>query len=140
MKAFLISVLLYLGIISPPPHIVLGTYDPGGAINTYIMWYERIKESGYTIEVDGACISACTIVFTLPKEQVCLRENAKFGFHLASSAGVPDKALTDQLIQVIYPPVVKDWIKRNGPLVQEPIYMYPDDLKGYFKMCEEGND
>jgi hypothetical protein len=137
MKALIVSVLLYLGIISPTPHIVTGAYDPGGNVGTYIMWYERVKEAGLTVEVDGACISACSLVFILPPEKVCITENAKFGLHLASDENGPNLALTAQLVQIFYPTIVKDWIEKNGPLVAEPIYMYPEDLKGYFKMCGE---
>lgn len=131
-----------------PKPITVSDIDPGGNIGQYVMWWERVRDSGAQVMVDGECISACTLLMgIIPPERVCMTDRASFGIHQAATgdvdkAGNPvgDPELTKRVQRLFYPKIVKDWIaaweKEHGPLTLDVIYMMPEDMKGYYKMCE----
>ena len=108
--------------IWPRTEIVIG-YDPGGNVGDYLRWYTRVAASGAVVHLNGACISACTLVLSLPPQDACIEPTAKLGFHLASVEGKDDPEATADLIATFYPAAVVKWIKDHGPLKSEPIYM-----------------
>ncbi|EJW09974.1 putative exported Uncharacterized protein [Rhodovulum sp. PH10] len=55
------------------------TDDPGGPIALYRVKYDGLAREGRRVVIDGPCLSACTLVLTLPRDQVC----ATLGFHSA---------------------------------------------------------
>lgn len=84
--------------------------DDGGQVDTFIMWYARLKASGAPVVLRGICVSACTLVLTLPRDQVCVEPTASLGFHLWSVGGKVDPALTQATITRYYPPAVQTWL------------------------------
>jgi hypothetical protein len=102
------------------------TRDHGGLIKQYKAKYEKIRDAGERVIIDGICNSACTIVLGIvPLNRICVTPNASLGFHQAyydkawtfgfkvtSSAGTAD-------LLSYYPQPVKDWIRRQGGLTTE---------------------
>lgn len=113
-------------------------YDPGGMISDYVRWFDRVRQAGVEVRIDGACISACTLVLSLPPADVCVTERGRFGFHLASVDGVADPETTKEIAAAFYPPAVLDWIEKHGPLVEAPIYLSGHDAieLGIVRECE----
>ena len=99
----------------------------GGDIDTFVAWYTSLKESGIPVEVDGVCISACTLVLMLPKDQVCVRPGTVFGFHMAWSGSPenyrPEPVITQHIIEKYYPPAVQKWLEDKELTVTKIDYM-----------------
>ncbi|MBN8969421.1 MAG: hypothetical protein J0G28_09265 [Afipia sp.] len=99
------------------------TRDHGGYVDQYKAKYERIRQRGERVIIDGICNSACTLVFGIvPANKICVTPRASLGFHQAYY----DKAFTFGIkvtsaegtsdLMAYYPQPVKDWIRRNGGL------------------------
>jgi hypothetical protein len=99
-------------------------YDGGGEISAHVKFFKYIAEARVPVEIDGDCVSACTLVLSLPAGQACIYPDARLGFHQATDfIGKPEPKVTQSLINRFYPPAVQRWIKDHGPLVSEPIYL-----------------
>src|SRR5690349_20949452 len=58
--------------------------DRGGQIGSYLQQFAAVRDSGSRVVIDGACLSACTLVLgTVPKERICVTSRANLGFHAA---------------------------------------------------------
>lgn len=111
-----------------PGEIVIGN-DPGGDVEDYARWIHRIEEAQIPVRFRGACISACTLLLSLPKEQLCVEPKAKFGFHLASIDGKPDVKETRFIMEVYYPRPIINWIMKRWPLTRDVVFMDADEIK-----------
>lgn len=119
--------------------IIIEGVDPGGNLGTYAQWWERIAASGVKVIVNGQCISACALIFGIvPRENVCLTPHAAFGLHMASLEGQPDSDITYQMIRLWYPEEIQRLVEQKGGLNPELIWLYPEDLVGFYRMCDEG--
>lgn len=122
----LLSVVLSVLASLPARADVRITRDHGGYVEEYKAKYQRIRERGERVIIDGICNSACTMVFGIvPMNKICVTPRASLGFHQAyydkaftlgikvtSSAGTSD-------LMSYYPQPVKAWISRNGGLTTE---------------------
>jgi hypothetical protein len=122
----LVSALLVV-LASVPAHADYRiTRDFGGLVEQYKAKYQKIRDKGERVIIDGICNSACTLVLGIvPMNKVCVTPRASLGFHSAyydtaytfgtkvtSYAGTAD-------LMTYYPASVKDWIKRKGGLTPE---------------------
>jgi hypothetical protein len=122
----LASFLLALIIVSPAMADLRITRDFGGYVEEYKVRYQRIRETGERVIIDGVCNSACTLVLGIvPLQRICVTPRASLGFHQAYfdkrwTAGVKVTSIagTDELMSV-YPNPVKEWIGRQGGLTPE---------------------
>ena len=119
--------------------------DPGGLINTYVQKFTRIRDSGERVEVDGQCLSACTLMLALvPRERICVTPKAVFGFHSAwSYDGQGGEALNREATQSMwnmYPERIRAWIRANGGLHQNLIYLRGRQLAALYPACLPGLD
>jgi hypothetical protein len=118
-----LSLVILLALASPAAADVRITRDHGGYVDQYKAKYNRIRDKGERIVIDGICNSACTLLLGMvPLSRVCVTPRASLGFHQAYydkqwTAGVRVTSIagTAELMSV-YPPSVKDWIKRQGGL------------------------
>ncbi len=124
-------------VIASPPIIIGHSLDDhdGGDIEVFAEKYERIKKSGRKVVIDGLCFSACTIVASLPKDQVCVTPNASLGVHLAADDDGPDVEYTERAVKKYYPKALQDWIKQHGGLQERPKYVKGKDLLAIFGAC-----
>jgi hypothetical protein len=102
------------------------TRDTGGYVEQYKARYERLRDTGGRVVIDGVCNSACTMVLGIvPRHRICVTPRASLGFHQAyydkdATFGVKvvSEEGTSELMST-YPAEVKDWLKRNGGLSAE---------------------
>jgi len=99
------------------------TRDHGGEVEKYKAKYQRIRDTGGRVIIDGICNSACTLVLGIvPRNKICVTPRASLGFHeaytvvnwpikqkVASASGTRD-------LMSYYPDPVLDWIERVGGL------------------------
>ena len=99
------------------------TRDHGGLVDQYKAKYQRIRQRGERVIIDGICNSACTLVLGIvPLSRICVTPRASLGFHeayvdkrwtaglrVASASGTAD-------LLSYYPSPLKDWISRQGGL------------------------
>ncbi len=124
-----------------PPIIIGHTRQDheGGDVDAFAAKYQQIRESGRKVEIDGPCVSACTIVASLPHDQVCVTPRAELGVHLASdSDDQVDLQYTDWAVKKYYPKALQDWIKTHGGLQEEPKFVKGRDLLAIFNACKKG--
>jgi hypothetical protein len=117
--------------------------DAGGSIETYVERFTRARDSGERIEVDGQCLSACTLVLAfVPRERICVTPKASFGFHAAwspvSSGGAAVNPGATEAISKMYPQRVRQWIRANGGLGGKMIYLRGRALAALYPPCSPG--
>lgn len=111
----LIAAAVAAGLLVAPCEVqatqpVIIDNDHGGSVDAFAMWYNRLKDSGVPVRVRGLCVSACTLVFMLPKSQACVEPTASFGFHLASEDDEPDIEVSKAIVRRWYPEPVRRWL------------------------------
>ena len=58
--------------------------DRGGLITDYAERFLSARATGEQVVIDGACLSACTLVVgMLPRDKICATPKAVLGFHVA---------------------------------------------------------
>lgn len=122
----LATFLLVFVITSPALADLRITRDFGGYVEEYKAKYQRIRETGERVIIDGICNSACTLVLGIvPLQRICVTPRASLGFHQAYfdkrwTAGVKVTSIagTAELLSV-YPNPVKEWLSRQGGLTPE---------------------
>jgi hypothetical protein len=109
--------------------------DPGGLLDDHIRFWERVRDSGVRVAIDGECVSACTVMLgIIPPERVCYTDKASWGFHQASMGGKIAPDVTKRMQRLYYPQVVNDWIAKH-PLVEDVQFMYPTEMQGRYQKC-----
>ena len=84
---------------------------------------------------------ACTLVTALiPKDRICITERATLGFHAGwfeNKAGerFTSPAGTRALYQM-YPPIIRDWIARQGGLGKRTIVLAGRELAAMYQYCK----
>jgi len=114
--------------------------DKGGRIGTYIEAFAMLRSSGESVVIDGTCLSACTLILgILPTRQVCVTHRARLGFHAAwrpGNNGRPVRShLGTQMLMDVYPPKVRNWIRRKGGLSRRMIYLQGRELAAIYPRC-----
>ncbi len=119
--------------------VIIGHSDAdhhGGQVTVFVRKYAEIRVSGRNVIIDGPCVSACTIVASLPRSQVCVTPRAEFGVHLAADENdQSDRAYTDWAVKTFYPPALQTWIARHGGLGRAPKWIRYRDLLAIFSPC-----
>jgi len=117
------------------------TNDPGGEVAAYLHKYEQMRASGQHIVIDGACLSACTLLTgVIPRDRVCVTSRAVLGFHAASYYDdvsrrlVPTRA-GSRLVMRLYPPAIRLWIERHGGLTPHLIQLRGRALAALYRPC-----
>src|SRR5262245_66242852 len=66
--------------------------DIGGRIGAYVDQYSAVRNSGEKVVIDGACLSACTLVLGIvPRNRICVTRRATLGSHAAWMPGPTGK-------------------------------------------------
>src|SRR6266436_9349447 len=95
--------------------------SPGGQVGPFLDLFDRVRESGERVVIDGPCLSACTLVLsTVPSERICVTRRAMLGFHGARSVDRRGRMYAEpeasQAVLEAYPAAVRGWISRRGGL------------------------
>jgi len=116
--------------------------DPGGEVAAYLQKFRAIRDSGERVVVDGACLSACTLLTAIiPRDRICVTRRAMLGFHAASYYDdasrqfVPTRA-GSQRVMSYYPPEIRRWIDRHGGLTPRLIQLRGRELAAMYSACQ----
>jgi hypothetical protein len=114
--------------------------DRGGRIIDYAARFLETRASGEQVIIDGACLSACTLVVgMLPRDRVCATSRAVLGFHAAwrptSRGGKTSSAIATQAMLDVYPSEVRSWIARHGGLTPRLILLRGRELAAIVPSC-----
>lgn len=114
--------------------------DVGGRIGTYVEAYSAVRASGQRVVIDGACLSACTLVLGIvPRERICVTHRATLGFHAAWMPGPSGKpvrsAVGTQALWEVYPPHLRRWISSRGGLSAKMIFLRGRELALMYPRC-----
>ena len=138
-----VAILSALTVTSASAMVVLSD-DKGGKMEEYTARFERMRDAGETVVIDGTCLSACTMVLgLLPHNRVCATPNAVLGFHAAwmydnSRNRVASASGTRDLMET-YPAAIRAWIERNGGLKPNMMYLRGRALAAIVAPCDNAS-
>ena len=85
IKAIVVAAALFAAIAPVRAEIRI-LESPGGQVGPFLDLFDRVRQSGERVVIDGPCLSACTLVLmTIPEERICVTRRAVLGFHAARS-------------------------------------------------------
>jgi hypothetical protein len=114
--------------------------SPGGQVGPFIDLFEKVRNSGERVVIDGPCLSACTLVLSMiPSERICVTRRAVFGFHAARSMDRRGRLYAEpaasKLVLQAYPDQVRDWIVRRGGLTSRLLLLRGRELTAMYRPC-----
>jgi hypothetical protein len=114
--------------------------QPGGQVGPFLDLFERVRQSGERVVIDGPCLSACTLVLmTIPEERICVTRRAVLGFHAARSIDRRGRMFAEpeasRAVQEAYPAPVRDWINRHGGLTSRMLLLRGRELAAIYPRC-----
>ncbi|KRQ93878.1 hypothetical protein CQ12_30750 [Bradyrhizobium jicamae] len=114
--------------------------SPGGEVGPFLELFDRVRQSGERVVIDGPCLSACTLVLmTIPEERICVTRRAVLGFHAARSIDGRGRVYAEpeasRAVQAAYPPLVRDWIARRGGLTSRLLLLRGRELAAIYPRC-----
>jgi hypothetical protein len=114
--------------------------SPGGQVGPFLDLFDKVRETGERVVIDGPCLSACTLVLSIvPNERICVTRRAVLGFHAARSVDRRGRTYAEpeasELVLQTYPAPVRDWIGRHGGLTSRLILLRGRDLKAIYRSC-----
>jgi hypothetical protein len=114
--------------------------SPGGEVGPFLDLFDRLRQSGERVVIDGPCLSACTLVLmTIPEERICVTRRAVLGFHAARSIDRRGRMFAEpeasRAVQEAYPAPVRDWINRHGGLTSRMLLLRGRELAAIYPRC-----
>ena len=114
--------------------------SPGGQVGPFLDLFDRVRESGERVVIDGPCLSACTLVLmTVPEERICVTRRAVLGFHAARSIDGRGRTYAEpeasRLVLQAYPSPVRGWISRRGGLTSRMLLLRGRELAAIYPSC-----
>jgi hypothetical protein len=102
--------------------------------------FERVRDSGERVVIDGPCLSACTLVLDLvPNDRICVTRRAILGFHAARSMDRRGRTYAEpeasEVVLAAYPAAVRDWIRRRGGLTSRLLLLRGRELASIYPTC-----
>jgi hypothetical protein len=114
--------------------------SPGGQVGPFLDLFEKVRQSGERVVIDGPCLSACTLVLSMvPNERICVTRRAVLGFHAARSIDRRGRMYSEpeasQLVLEAYPAPVRSWIEHRGGLTSHLLLLRGRELKAMYRSC-----
>jgi hypothetical protein len=114
--------------------------SPGGEVGPFLEMFDRVRESGERVVIDGPCISACTLVLsTVPNDRICVTRRAVLGFHAAQSIDRRGRMYAEpeasREVLAAYPAPVRGWISRRGGLTSRLLLLRGRELAAIYPTC-----
>jgi len=139
MKRFLVAVALCAGITSAHAEVRILS-SPGGQVGPFIELFDKVRESGERVVIDGPCLSACTLVLmTVPSERICVTRRAVLGFHAARSMDRRGRMYAEpeasKAVHEAYPEPIRNWISRRGGLGSRMLLLRGRELAAIYPSC-----
>jgi hypothetical protein len=109
--------------------------NPGGMIGDFLTFRWFLDHYNVLVIFDGSCVSACTLLLSLPPEQICVTRRATFSFHRARHQDMRvEDAATDAVFKM-YPQWVQKFILDNGGLRRDFIQMSAAYAHAHLREC-----
>ena len=139
MKRFLVALVLCTIVTSARADIRILS-SPGGQVGPFIELFDKVRESGERVVIDGPCLSACTLVLmTVPTERICVTRRAVLGFHAARSVDRRGRMYAEpeasKAVHEAYPEPVRSWISRHGGLTSRMLMLRGRELAAMYPRC-----
>jgi hypothetical protein len=139
MKMVLAAIAL-CAAVSPASAEIRILASPGGQVGPFIELFDKVRESGERVVIDGPCLSACTLVLmTVPTERICVTRRAVLGFHAARSIDRRGRIYAEpeasQAVLEAYPAPVRSWISRRGGLTSRLLLLRGRELAAIYPRC-----
>ena len=117
---------------------ILGS--PGGQVGPFLDLFERVRDSGQRVVIDGPCLSACTLVLSMvPGERICVTRRAILGFHAARSMDRRGRMYAEpeasEAVLEAYPSPVRSWIRHRGGLTSRLLLLRGRELAAIYPLC-----
>jgi len=114
--------------------------SPGGQVGPFIDLFEKVRNSGERVVIDGPCLSACTLVLSMvPRDRICVTRRAVLGFHAARSMDRRGRLYAEpeasKLVLQAYPDQVRDWIVHRGGLTSRLLLLRGRELTAMYRPC-----
>jgi hypothetical protein len=114
--------------------------SPGGEVGPFLDLFEKVRDSGERVVIDGPCLSACTLVVSMvPATRICVTRRAILGFHAARSIDRRGRTYAEpeasRLVLEAYPAPVRDWIIRHGGLSSRLLLLRGRELAAIYRRC-----
>src|SRR3981081_123251 len=140
VKVILLAALLCALMTPPAPAEVRILASPGGQVGPFLDLFERMRNSGERVVIDGPCLSACTLVLSMvPQNRICVTRRAILGFHAARSVDWQGRMYAEprasELVLQAYPAPVRGWIHRRGGLSSRLLLLPGRELSAIHPSC-----
>jgi hypothetical protein len=145
MRAFFVRIGALAGalcilIVAPASAEVRILGSRGGQVGTFLDLFERVRDSGERVVIDGPCLSACTLVLSMvPARRICMTRRAVLGFHGARSMDRRGRLHAEPeasaLVLQAYPAGVRDWIMQRGGLNSHLLLLRGRELATLYPTC-----
>ncbi|HKU05251.1 MAG TPA: hypothetical protein VJR30_04215 [Bradyrhizobium sp.] len=114
--------------------------SPGGQVGPFIELFDKVRESGERVVIDGPCLSACTLVLMMvPSDRICVTRRAVLGFHAARSMDQRGRLYAEpeasRSVQEAYPEPIRNWISRRGGLTSRMLLLRGRELAAIYPRC-----
>jgi hypothetical protein len=114
--------------------------SPGGQVGPFLDLFDKVRETGERVVIDGPCLSACTLVLSIvPFERICVTRRAVLGFHAARSVDRRGRTYAEpeasELVLQTYPAPIRDWIYRHGGLTSRLLLLRGRELNAIYRSC-----
>jgi hypothetical protein len=109
--------------------------DHGGLVADYVGRVEHLRGNKHKVAFSGMCGSACTLLLSLPADQLCVMRGASFVFHTPSAPSASGAEAARAYLMSRYPRWVRQWIASQGGLSSAPITMDADYSRRHLKAC-----
>ncbi|QDW40940.1 hypothetical protein FFI89_029760 [Bradyrhizobium sp. KBS0727] len=139
IKAVLVASALFAAM-APARAEVRILASPGGQVAPFLALFDRVRESGERVVIDGPCLSACTLVLsTVPSNRICVTRRAVLGFHAARSIDRRGRLYAEpeasQAVLEAYPAAVRGWISHRGGLTSRLLLLRGRELAAIYPTC-----
>jgi hypothetical protein len=116
--------------------------DVGGRIGAYVDQFSQVRNSGEKVVIDGACLSACTLVLGIvPRNRICVTRRAMLGFHAAWMPGTNGKPMPSsagtQALWDLYPQNIRHWINSRGGLSSKMMFLRGSEMTAMYAECRQ---
>jgi hypothetical protein len=139
VRMMVVALALGAGVVSARAEVRILS-SPGGQVGPFIELFDKVRETGERVVIDGPCLSACTLVLmTVPSERICVTRRAVFGFHAARSMDQRGRLYAEpeasKAVQAAYPEQIRNWISRHGGLTSRMLLLRGRELAAIYPSC-----
>ncbi len=139
MRVLIAALALFAGVASARAEVRILS-SPGGQVGPFIELFDKVRQSGGRVVIDGPCLSACTLVLTtVPNERICVTRRAVLGFHAARSIDRRGRMYAEpeasKAVHEAYPEPIRNWISRRGGLTSRMLLLRGRELATIYPRC-----